>query len=72
MGGDPDIFQPVLVGRNDYIGGDGVAGLELIERGWGLDGVGHDHWVHKAGDGFVVDVGLFGLLVDRDDFALKE
>ena len=71
MPGDFDVLQPVLVRFDDDIGGDGVAGLQLIQRGRRLDGVGHDHLVHEAGDGFVIDVGGFRVLVDRHDFALE-
>jgi len=35
------------------------------------DGVGHDHLVHEAGDGFVIDAGCAGVLVHGDDLALK-
>ena len=69
---DFDVLEPVgVVGLDDHVGGDGVAGLELIERGGGLDGVGHDHRVHEAGDGLVVDVGGSGVLVDGHDFAFE-
>jgi hypothetical protein len=72
VSGDFDVFEPILSRLCDYyIGGDGVAGLELIEGGGRLDGVGHDHWVHKTGDGLVVDVGGSSLLVDGDDFPLE-
>ena len=71
MSGDFDIFQPVLVGLDNDVGGDGVAGLEFIERGRRLDGVGHGHWVHKAGDGVVVDAGVSCLFVYGNYFAFE-
>ena len=48
-----------------------VFGTEDRERGRRLDGVGHDHRVHEAGDGFVIDVGCAGVLVHGDDPALE-
>ena len=69
--GDFDVLQPVLVRLDDDIGGDGVAGLQLIQHGRRLDGVGHDHRVHEAGDGFVIDVGCASVLVHGDDSALE-
>ena len=71
MPGNFDVLQPVLAGIDDNIGGDGVAGLELIDLGGRLEGVGHDHRVHKAGDGFVVDVGHAGILIQRQNFSLE-
>src|ERR1035437_3173148 len=66
-----DVLQPVPVRLDDDIGGDRVAGLQLIQRGRRLDGVGHDHRVHEAGDGFVIDVDGGGVLVHGDDPALE-
>src|ERR1019366_9115686 len=56
VSGDFDVLQPVPVRLDDDIGGDRVAGLQLIERGRRLVGVGDDHRVHEAGDGFVIDI----------------
>jgi hypothetical protein len=70
--GDFEVFEPVFSWLCDnYVGGDGVAGLEVIECGCGLDGIGHYHGIHKAGDRFVVDVGGSCLFVDGDDSSLK-
>jgi len=71
MAGDFHIFQPVFIGVDDDIGGDGIAGLELIDLGGRLEGVGHDHGVHEAGDGLIVDVGGAGVFVHGNDFAFE-
>ena len=71
MADDFDVLQPVLAGIDDNIGGDGIAGLELIDLRGRLEGVGHDHGVHKAGDGFVVDVGHAGIFINRHNFSLE-
>src|ERR1700730_12030693 len=64
------VFEPILAGLGDHdVGGDGVAGSEVVDLGRRLEGVGHDHLVHKIGDGLVVDVGGAGVFVDGDYFA---
>lgn len=71
MAGDLNIFQPVFFAGDNNIGGNGIAGLQLVEsRGW-LEGIGHHHFVHESGYRFVVDVGGSGVLVDRNNRALE-
>jgi len=69
MPGDLHIFQPVFVGVDDHIGGNGVAGLQLIDLRGRLERVGHNHLVHEARYGFVIDIGRVGVLVNGDDFS---
>ena len=78
VGGDFHILQPVVGccvfvlgcrGLDDDFGGDGVTGLQVIQRCLGFDFVGHGHGVHEAGDGVAVDEGGLGLRVDGNDAA---
>ena len=71
MRGDFDVLQPVFVLLDDDIGADRVAGLQLIEIGSRLDGIRHNHAVHEARDGFVVDVGRVRVLIHRDYVSLQ-
>jgi hypothetical protein len=68
---DFNVLQPVFVGLDDNVGGDGVARLQLIDVRWRFEGVGHEHLVHESGDGFVVDVHRPGVLVYGDDFSFE-
>ena len=78
MGGDFDVFEPVVgnrvrvlgVGLNDYdVGGDGVAGgqIDLRSEFGLLNFVGHRHGIHETGDGIAVDEGGGGLIIHGFD-----
>ena len=73
VAGDFDVFEPVVgygvfilgIGWNGHdFGGDGIAGIQMSQRVFGLDLVGHGHGVHEAGDVVAVDEGLVGLGVE--------
>lgn len=76
MRGDFDVFEPV-VGRSvlifglhdDNVGGDGIAGKQVVQGCGGLEFVGHGHGVHETGDGVAVDDGRLRLSVDGYDAA---
>ncbi len=78
VGNRLDVFEPVVgsgvfilgVGLNHYhLGGNGIAGMQVIQRRFGLDLVGHGHGFHETGDGVAVNDGGLRLGVDRNDAA---
>jgi len=71
MTNDLHVLQPIFIRLDDHIRSDGVSGFQFIEHGSGLDRIRHDHRVHEARDGFVIDIGRTSLFIDGNDFALE-
>ena len=52
---------------DDYVRGNGITGMQVIQGCGGLDLVRHGHRVHKTRNGIAVNEGGLGLIVDGND-----